>query len=158
MQLRVALKRRAMPIATLLGLPVSALEAFATGAAKLPEKALEALPGALIEPPRRKAPPPVIETRGARFVLNARSLKAVVVLDPAELAAMADSAGQRVVLTINAGGRTLGADVASKSFRKARLAIAEHGVEGVAAIVQGKLVGDTISEAGLMVTVKERRA
>jgi hypothetical protein len=62
----------------------------------------------------------------------------------------------RFVLTIAAGDGRYTADLNAKSVRKAQAAVHEHGAENVAAIVQGKLVGDTIIEAGLVVQPKRQ--
>jgi hypothetical protein len=86
--------------------------------------------------------------------LNARSLKVTLVLDPAELLALpAPPDGKpRYSIRITVGGRTLTADLSAKSIRKAIAAIREHGADGVAAILQGKLAtSDSIEEAGLTV-------
>jgi hypothetical protein len=90
-------------------------------------------------------------------MLIAKAIKATLVLNPAEVAAMRVPEGQRVVLTIDADGRKVSADIACKSLRKAIAAIAEHGVEGCAVILQGKLrPGDVLAEAGLVVQPKVR--
>ncbi len=69
-----------------------------------------------------------------------------------EIAAIGEPAAPRVLLTIAVPDfGTLTADVAGKSVRKAQAQIAEHGVDGVAVIVQGRLVsGNRIIEAGLV--------
>jgi hypothetical protein len=68
---------------------------------------------------------------------------------------MADPTTARVVLKIRVADRTISADIASKSLRKARAAIAEHGTDGVALILQGKLTsGDVLIEAGLVAQPK----
>jgi len=59
-----------------------------------------------------------------------------------------------VVLRIAVAGRTIAADVASKSLRKCLLVVQEAGVDGVAVILTGKLEGDTLSEAGIVAQVK----
>ena len=90
-------------------------------------------------------------------ILNAKALKCTLVLNPSELAGIADPApAPRVSLHVRAGGsnRTVVADVSAKSFRKAKATIAEHGADSVAAIIQGKLEGNAVIEAGLVVTVK----
>jgi ribosomal protein S3 len=47
------------------------------------------------------------------------------------------------------------ADVAAKAIRKAKATIAEHGADGVALLVQGKLNGSNeVVEAGLVAQVK----
>ena len=88
--------------------------------------------------------------------LNARSLKCTVVLDPAEVVAIPVKDGlPRVLLRIRLPDRTVTADLAAKSVRRAQAAIREHGDDGVAAIIQGKLVaGDVMQEAGLAVQPK----
>jgi hypothetical protein len=85
--------------------------------------------------------------------LTARVLKCTVLLDPAEIEALALVDGiPRVQLSIRiADGRTVTADIAAKVVRKARAVIAEHGFAGVAALLQGKLSrDDVLLEAGLV--------
>jgi hypothetical protein len=55
-------------------------------------------------------------------------------------------------------GRRLTADIATKSLRKAKAMIIEHGVDAVAAILQGKLEGNSVVEAGLVVQPKLKPA
>jgi hypothetical protein len=90
--------------------------------------------------------------------LTTRALNCAVLLDPAELEGLALIDGiPRVQLTIRVadGGRTVTADIAAKAVRKAQAALAEHGVAGVAAFLQGKLgPGDVLLEAGLVVQPK----
>jgi hypothetical protein len=89
-------------------------------------------------------------------ILNTRALKCTVVLDPAEVAQLVASDGKpRVVVAIRLPDRRVSADLNAKSVRKAIAAIAEHGPDGVA-VIQGKLVGDTISEAGIVAQPKVR--
>ena len=64
----------------------------------------------------------------------------------------------RVVVEIQLPDRRVTADVATKSVRRALATIAEHGPDGVSVIVQGKLVGDTIADAGLMAQPKAKPA
>jgi hypothetical protein len=89
-------------------------------------------------------------------MLSAKALKTVLVLDPAAVQAFRLPPGDiRTTITINVAGRTVTADLASKSIRKCAAAIAEHGVDGVAVVLQGKLLsGDVLSEAGLVVQLK----
>jgi len=88
-------------------------------------------------------------------VLNARALKCTVVLDPAEVAQIVASDGKpRTVIAIRLPDRRVSADLNAKSVRKAIAAIGEHGPDGVAVIIQGKLVGDTITEAGIVAQPK----
>jgi hypothetical protein len=92
--------------------------------------------------------------------LTARSLKCTVVLDPAEVVAIPVKDGlPRVLLRIRLPDRTVTADLAAKSVRRAQATIREHGEPGVAAIIQGKLVaGDVLQEAGLAVQPKAPKA
>jgi hypothetical protein len=89
-------------------------------------------------------------------MLNARSAKIVLVLDSAGVLDLAAPEGQaRVKLTIGCGAIRYEAEVAAKSVRKAQAAIRTHGPEGVAALLQGKLVsGLQVAEAGLVVQPK----
>jgi ribosomal protein S3 len=88
-------------------------------------------------------------------ILNARALKCTVVLDPSEVAQLVASDGKpRVVLAIRLPDRRVSVDLNAKSVRKAVAAIAEHGLDGVAVIIQGKLVCDTIAEAGIVAQPK----
>ncbi len=74
---------------------------------------------------------------GGSLVLSARSLKCTVALNADEFAALGDPVTLRVLLHMLVPDfGTLTADVASKSVRKAQAQIAEHGVDGVAVIVQ----------------------
>jgi hypothetical protein len=85
--------------------------------------------------------------------LSARSLKATVVLNAEELAALGTPAAPRVLLTIVVPeyGDII-ADVAAKSLRKAQAVIADAGADNVACVLQGKLTsGGKIAEAGLAI-------
>ena len=87
-------------------------------------------------------------------LLNSRALKVTAVLDPAEVAALPDPTTAGTVLRIQVAGRTITVDVAAKALRKAKATIAQHGPSEVAVLVQGKLVGETVLEAGLVAQVK----
>src|SRR3954462_5172010 len=88
--------------------------------------------------------------------LSARSLKATLVLEPAQLAELVVRAGvPRGELRIEVDGRLVTTDIAAKSARKALAALREHGPDGVMAILQGKLgKGDVLLEARLVVEPK----
>jgi hypothetical protein len=91
--------------------------------------------------------------------INARSIKCTLVLDAAELLniAVPDAGPQRITLSIQTPDRTVTADLASESIRKAQAAIRENGADGVACVLQGKLAGpagDQIIEAGLVAQPK----
>jgi hypothetical protein len=88
--------------------------------------------------------------------LNAKSLKATLVLDPKEVTALAvPDASPRCIVRVNVAGRTLTADLNAKSLRKAISAIKTSGPDAVACILQGKLdANNTLLEAGLAVQLK----
>jgi ribosomal protein S3 len=91
----------------------------------------------------------------AQPILNARALKCTVVLDPAEAAQIVAPDGKpRVVIDIRLPDRRVSVDLNAKSVRKAVATIGEHGPDGVSVIIQGKLVGDTIAEAGIVAQLK----
>jgi hypothetical protein len=90
-------------------------------------------------------------------ILNARALKCTIVLDPVEVAQLVAPDGKpRVVIDIRLPDRRLSVDLNAKSVRRALATIGEHGPDGVSVIVQGRLTGDTITEAGLMAQPKVR--
>jgi hypothetical protein len=92
--------------------------------------------------------------------LSAQRIKVTLVLSAAELISIPAPEGQpRVMLQVAVAGRTVAADIASKSLRKAQAAIREAGADGVALILQGNLgAGDVISEAGLTAQLKTKPA
>ena len=56
----------------------------------------------------------------------------------------------RVLLHIHLHDRTIAAEIAAKSLRKAQTAIREAGADNIALLLQGHLVaGDRVAEAGL---------
>ena len=80
-------------------------------------------------------------------ILNACAMKVTVVLDPAEVAQLVAPDGKpRTVIAIRLPDRRVSADLNAKSVRCALATISEHGPDGVAVIIQGKLVGDAIPE------------
>ena len=96
-------------------------------------------------------PPPKVPT------LQAKALKATVVLAPAEVLGIPAKDGQaRTLLKIAVGGlHSITVDIATKSIRKAKAAITEHGVDGCSAIVQGKLLSaEVLGDAGLVIQPK----
>ena len=83
-------------------------------------------------------------------MLTAAKLKVTTVLKPNELLGVAAPEGTpRVTLYVKLPDRTVSADIAAKSLRRAQAAIREAGGDNVAVILQGALVGDAIMEAGL---------
>jgi len=82
--------------------------------------------------------------------LTAKTLKATLVLDPEAVGRIVVPAGQpKVTLRITVAGRKLTAEVNAKSLRRCVAAIAEAGPTDVAVILQGKLEGDVLAEAGI---------
>jgi hypothetical protein len=83
---------------------------------------------------------------------TAKSIKVTLVIDPAPLARVQIPNGtSRVALSVAVAGRNLRADLNAKSARRAIATIAAHGPEAVACVLQGRLDGDTVLEAGLAV-------
>jgi hypothetical protein len=103
-------------------------------------------------------PQVVVEHRPPANTLSAKSIKATLVLNPTEVLSLSAPDGKpRCIVHITAAGRTIVADLNSKSVRKAIAAIKENGAEGCAVILQGKLAADnTLAEAGLTVQVKTK--
>jgi hypothetical protein len=89
---------------------------------------------------------------------TSRKLKVTLVIDAAPLMALqaiSDGAPARTEITIAVGGRTVTADIATKSLRKVLKTLADHGPDKVVVIIQGVLAaGDRIEAAGLVVQVK----
>ncbi|HEY2595333.1 MAG TPA: hypothetical protein VGK33_15685 [Chloroflexota bacterium] len=78
-------------------------------------------------------------------------------LDPVEVAQLVAPDGKpRVAIDIRLPDRRVSVDLNAKSVRKAVAAIGEHGPDGVSVIVQGKLVGDSIDDAGIVAQPKVR--
>ena len=75
----------------------------------------------------------------------------VFAVNAADLNAITAPAGKpRVRLRIRLPDRTVTADIAAKSLRKAQTAIREAGADSIALLLQGRLIaGDVIAEAGL---------
>jgi hypothetical protein len=91
--------------------------------------------------------------------LTAKTLKATLVLDAAQVAALSAPDGKpRCSVRINlAGGHAITADLNAKSVRKAVATIKEAGPEACATILQGKLQPDnSLAEAGLTVQLKQK--
>jgi hypothetical protein len=93
---------------------------------------------------------------------TARKLKVTSVLDSAPFVQQGippDGAPPRTTVTVSVGGRTLVADLATKSVRKAVKALLEHGAQNATLILQGSLAADnSIEEAGIVAQVKAQPA
>ena len=93
-----------------------------------------------------------------KLTTTARKLKVTLMIDAAPFAALRtvpDNAPPRTDITIAVGGRTVSADLATKSVRKAVKTLIEHGTDNVVLILQGVLgSNDRIEEAGITAQVK----
>jgi hypothetical protein len=105
--------------------------------------------------PRTKPKNTSRDTSMTQLTLSARALKVTIPLDAAEVAALPAPGGQeRCQLAIACEGKVYTADIATKSLRKAKGTITANGAENVFVMVQGKLKGNEIVEAGLVAQVK----
>jgi hypothetical protein len=88
--------------------------------------------------------------------LSARAIKVTLVVDPQRLVGVVVPNGvARVPFAVAvAGNRVIRGQFNAKSARRAIAMLAEHGIDNVAVIIQGKLVGNEIEEAGIAVNVK----
>jgi hypothetical protein len=97
-----------------------------------------------------------------RVATTAKKLKVTLLIDAAPLMALRavpDNAPSRTDISVTVGGRTVTADIATKSVRKVVKALADHGADNVAVILQGVLtVGNRVEEAGLVGQVKQLAA
>ena len=113
-------------------------------------------PRAPTPPLRRPPPPPSLgreQSPPLRLpgTLTASRLKVTTVLNATELLAVPAPEGKpRITLRIRLPDRTITAEIAAKSLRKAQNAMREAGADGIVTVLQGHLVaGDRIAEAGL---------
>jgi hypothetical protein len=90
--------------------------------------------------------------------LTAKTLKATLVLDAAQVAGLSAPDGKpRCIVRISVSGRTLTADLNAKSVRKAIATIREAGPDACAVILQGKWQPDnSLAEAGLNIQLKTK--
>jgi len=95
------------------------------------------------------------------MTLTTRAIKCTLVLNTSGLLAIPNpvNGAARVVLKVAVDdGRTVTADIASKSIRKCKNVIHEHGAENVSLLIQGKLgASNQIEEAGLVAQVKVQK-
>ena len=89
---------------------------------------------------------------------TARNLKASCALAPPPFAALkiAELTGARTPLSVAVGGRTIRADLNTKSLKRALVTLAEHGADSTVLVLQGVLVGDRLDEAGLSAQVRAK--
>ena len=83
--------------------------------------------------------------------LTATRLKIATTLDATELLAInAPNDKPRITLRIRLPDRTLTAEIAAKSLRKAQTTLRQSGADNIVLLLQGRLIaGDVIAEAGL---------
>jgi hypothetical protein len=87
--------------------------------------------------------------------VQAKSIKATAVLEAAEIAQLKVPSGvSRVLLRVEVAGRALTADVNAKAVRKCIATIEAAGSDGANVVLQGKLDGDKLTEAGIVATLK----
>jgi hypothetical protein len=97
--------------------------------------------------------------KGGALALEARALKCTVVLDPAALSGLEVPNGMaKVALRIKLPSRTVKAEVNAKSLRRCVAAIDAAGPDGVAVVLQDKLEGDVLAEAGIAAQPKTPKA
>jgi hypothetical protein len=120
-----------------------------------PQQRVEAL--SLLGAPdaiRLKSPQPMGPTIMSATV-SARSIKATVVLEAADIARLKVLPGtSRVALQVNVAGRALLAELNAKSVRKCIAAIEAAGQAGANVVLQGRLDGDQLLEAGIVAQPK----
>ena len=91
--------------------------------------------------------------QGKAVTLQAKKIKATLVLDPAQLLRIQPGAGSDPVpFAIHVGDRTVTGQFNAKTLRRALATIRENG--GVATFVQGALVDDGLKAARISVQVK----
>jgi hypothetical protein len=92
-----------------------------------------------------------------KLTTTARKLKVALVIDAAPFATLriGDNAPARTEVTVTVGGRTVSADLATKSVRKVIKTLTDHGTDNVVLILQGALsASDRIEDAGITAQVK----
>jgi hypothetical protein len=93
---------------------------------------------------------------------NAKKLKVTLVLESAPFVQMGvppDNAPTRTIISVNVGGRTVTADIATKAVRKTVKQLLEHGAQNVTLLLQGELnAKDEVESAGLAAQVKAQPA
>jgi hypothetical protein len=110
--------------------------------------------GQVLKPKKDK---PKDKPMATQLTVTTRALKVTAVLDAATVAALPTPDGQaRSRLAVACDGKIYTADIATKSLRKVKAAIAANGVDGVAVIVQGRLKNNEIAECGLVAQVKAK--
>jgi hypothetical protein len=94
------------------------------------------------------------------LILNAKSLKATIVLDPVEVLSVPVKDGlSKIALKVAVGGRTISAEVNAKSLRRCIATVRDLGPDAVAVVLQGKLEANgVLVEAGIAAMPKTPKA
>jgi hypothetical protein len=96
--------------------------------------------------------------KSLKLASTARKLKVTAIVDAtpfAALRAIPDNAPPRTELTIAIDGRTVTADLSTRSVRKAVKTLTDNGSDNVVLILQGVLTpSNRIEEAGIVAQVK----
>ena len=96
--------------------------------------------------------------KALKIATTARKLKVTAIVDATPFVALRttpDNAPARTDLTIAIDGRTVTADLATRSVRKAVKTLTDNGSDNVVLILQGVLTpSNRIEEAGIVAQVK----
>jgi hypothetical protein len=88
-------------------------------------------------------------------ILQAKAFKVTAVLESAAVAGLNVPGNQpKMSLRISVSGRTLRTELVCKSLRKVQAQISEHSPDAVAVVLQGKLEGESLLEAGITAQIK----
>jgi hypothetical protein len=100
----------------------------------------------------------IVEHRNRPNMLTAKSIKATLVLTPAEVLGIPAPDGQpRCPVRIAVAGRIVTAELNAKSVRRAIANIREAGPDNVSCILQGRLDGNNaLLDAGLAIQLKTK--
>ena len=100
----------------------------------------------------------VVEHRNQLHTLSAKSIKATVVLTPAEVVNIPAPDGKpRCSVRIAVAGRIVTAELNAKSVRRAIANVREAGPDNVSCILQGRLdANNALLEAGITVQLKTK--
>jgi hypothetical protein len=86
---------------------------------------------------------------------TAKGMKVTTILDATPFVGLVVPPGQpRAKIRIAIGDAVFTAEVAAKSLRRAVAIIGEHGPDGVALLLQGRLEGAEIMECGIVANVR----
>ena len=90
-------------------------------------------------------------TMSTSHAIMVKAVKVTVPLSPESVLTLAAREGQqRVKFVVNFDGGSLSVDIAAKALRRAQKAISENGGENTFCMIQGRLKGTEIMEAGLV--------